>query len=181
MNKAVFLDRDGVLNKSIVKDGKPYPPASIKEFEILPGVVDGIASLKSAGFITIVVTNQPDVGRGVTLEQDVQKINQFLQQELGLDDVFCCFHGGQENCDCRKPKPGMILAASLKWNIDLTKSYMIGDRWRDIEAAIAANVTSILIDYHYDEKRVEPDFSCTEFKSAVEYILNLKKHTYEKS
>lgn len=171
MNNAIFLDRDGVINKAIVKDGKPYPPADLFELEILPYVCNGISLLKSKGYKIIVITNQPDVARGTILKEKVEGINQYLKNELNIDEFYCCFHDGKENCECRKPKPGMILQAAKKWNIDITKSYMIGDRWRDIEAANAANMTSILIDYNYNEKKSVPDFSCLDFKSAIEYIL----------
>lgn len=169
--KAIFLDRDGVINKAVVIDNKPYPPSSIREMEILPGVKKGIELLKKEGYYIFVVTNQPDVARGKTAIEKVQEINSFLEKELFIDEVYCCYHDGKEGCSCRKPKPGMIIDASLKWNINLKKSYIIGDRWRDIEAGKQADVTTILIDYQYDEKRVEPDYACLNFSEAVSYIL----------
>lgn len=169
--KAVFLDRDGVINKAVVIDNKPYPPTCIQEMEILPGVKDGILLLRKNGFLVFIVTNQPDVARGKTPIEKVQEINNFLEKELCIDEVYCCYHDGKEGCDCRKPKPGMILDTQKKWNIDLSRSFMIGDRWRDIEAGKSAGLTTILIDYLYDEKRVEPDFTCYNFKEAVSYIL----------
>ena len=171
MNKAIFLDRDGVVNKAIVREGKPYPPASINELEIAPYVLEGIKILKTKGFKIIIVTNQPDVSRGTKKREDIETIHLHLQQILQIDDIFCCFHDGKDDCKCRKPKPGMILNASAKWNIDRSRSFLIGDRWRDIEAASAAEVSSILIEYNYDEKKVTPDFSCYDFKNAVNYIL----------
>jgi D-glycero-D-manno-heptose 1,7-bisphosphate phosphatase len=102
----------------------------------------------------------------------VDEINLYLKSQLGIDQVYCCFHDGKENCDCRKPKPGMLLSAAEEWGVELSRSFMIGDRWRDIDTAKAAGVTSILIDYNYDEKRSKPDFECTDFTSAVQYILN---------
>ena len=173
MNKAVFLDRDGVVNKAIVKDRKPYPPADLSELEILPQVADGISMLKNMGYKIIVITNQPDVARGTMSKVRVDEINESLKGTLNIDEVICCFHDEKDNCQCRKPKPGMIFEAASKWDIDISKSFMIGDRWRDIEAGKNADVTSILIDYDYDEKKVEPDFLCADFKSAVEYILNI--------
>ena len=170
-NKAVFLDRDGVINKAVVIDGKPYPPASLDELKILSGVREGIALLKKNGFKILVVTNQPDVSRGKTLPETVETINRFLEKELKIDQVYCCYHDGNENCSCRKPKPGMLLGASKDWNIDLKVSYIIGDRWRDVEAGKAAGVKTLLIEYGYDEKRIEPDFTCTDFSTAVSHIL----------
>jgi len=169
--KAVFLDRDGVINKAVVIDGKPYPPNSLRELVILPGVQEGIADLKSNGFKIFVVTNQPDVARGKTPIEKVVEINQYLKTTFNIDEVYCCYHDGFENCDCRKPKPGMLLKAANDWQIDLKSSYMIGDRWRDIDAAKAAGVKSILIDYHYDEKVSDSDFKCVNFADAVNYIL----------
>jgi len=172
VSKAIFLDRDGVVNKSVVKDGKPYPPASIKDLEIIDGVKEGIEKLKKNGFKIFIVTNQPDVARGNTLPGNVQAINTFLERELSINGVYCCLHDDMDDCECRKPKPGMILEAAKTWNIDLSRSFMIGDRWRDIEAGKRAGVTSILIDYNYDEKKVAADFECSNFSEAVYFILN---------
>jgi D-glycero-D-manno-heptose 1,7-bisphosphate phosphatase len=177
-HKAVFLDRDGVVNKAIVIEGLPYPPKSIDELQILPGVRDGIAQLMQFNYKIFIVTNQPDVARGTALLDKVQEINYFLSKELFIEQVYCCFHDGIESCNCRKPKPGMILQAAEEWDLDLNNSFLIGDRWRDIEAAQNAGVTSILIDYNYNEKKVEPNHTCADFKSAVDFILNPKKQIY---
>lgn len=172
MNKAVFFDRDGVINKAVVKEGKPYPPATIDELEFIDGVQEGLKQLKGLGFIIIVCTNQPDVARGKTLQSAVDVIHKHLEKILPIDEVYCCFHDDVENCHCRKPKPGMLLDAAKKWNIDLQHSFMVGDRWRDIEAGKQAGVTTILIDYNYDEKKTEPDFTTTDFKKVINYIIN---------
>ena len=169
--KAVFLDRDGVINKAVVIDNKPYPPPCLAELEILPGVKEGIILLKQNGYHIFVVTNQPDVARGKTSIEKVQEINDYLEKELLIDEVYCCYHDGIEACSCRKPKPGMIFDASAKWNIDFSRSFIIGDRWRDIEAGRQASVSTILIDYGYDEERVEPNHACKNFSEAVFYIL----------
>lgn len=153
MNKAVFLDRDGVINKAFVRNGKPFPPKSIDEVEILPGVKEALLRLKSDGYLLIVVTNQPDVARGTCTKETVEEINEFLLTSLPIDEIFCCFHDDADKCDCRKPLPGLILSAARKYNIVLSESHMIGDRWRDIEAGINANCNTIYIDYGYDEKR----------------------------
>ncbi|MEY2407752.1 MAG: D-glycero-D-manno-heptose 1,7-bisphosphate phosphatase [Verrucomicrobiota bacterium] len=156
--RAVFLDRDGVINRALTRDGKPYPPASLAEFEILPGVADACALLKQAGFLLVVVTNQPDVGRGTTTQEMVDSIHAVMRRELPIDRVEVCFHPGQgaSECDCRKPKPGMLLRAAADLKIDLSRSFMVGDRWRDIDAGEAAGVTTILIDYHYAELMRHP-------------------------
>lgn len=172
--KAVFLDRDGVLNKAEIIDGKPFPPASIDKLEIPEGVKDGLINLKKAGYLLIVITNQPDVSRKTTTEECVSEMNDYLRKELSLDDIFCCFHDNTDNCDCRKPNPGMVFSAGKKWNIDLTNSFLIGDRWRDIETGENAGLKTILIDYHYNEKYVKPDYTCQNFAEATNIILSNK-------
>ena len=171
--KAVFLDRDGVLNRAKVILNKPYPQSNMEEMEILPGVQEGIQLLKHAGFKLIVITNQPDVARGTADIDVVNSMNNYILTELGIDEIKCCFHDDAENCSCRKPKPGMIYEAEKKWNIDLALSYLIGDRWRDIETAKNTDITTILIDYQYDEKKVKADFECSNFEEAVNFILKI--------
>ena len=170
--KAVFLDRDGVLNNSIIIDGKPYPPKSVDELIIPEGVREGLQKLSKQGYILIIITNQPDVARCKTSLKTVVSINNYLLQNLVIDDVFCCIHDDIDNCSCRKPKPGMIIEAAEKWNIDIENSYMVGDRWKDIETGKNAGVKTILLKHDYDEKRVEPDYSCIDFKEVTQIILS---------
>ncbi|MFT3694644.1 MAG: HAD family hydrolase [Kofleriaceae bacterium] len=151
--KAVFLDRDGVINASVVREGKPYPPASLEEMQYLPGVGAAIDQLHAAGFVTIVVTNQPDVARGTQLASEVDRMHAAMQRDLGLTAVYACMHDDADKCHCRKPLPGMITDAARDLGIDLSKSFMVGDRWRDIDAGIAAGVTSIFIDRGYSERK----------------------------
>jgi D-glycero-D-manno-heptose 1,7-bisphosphate phosphatase len=153
MQKAVFLDRDGVINRALVRDGKPYPPANLATLEILPGVSAAMQSLHDAGWLLIVVTNQPDVARGTTPRADVEAINQHLQKFLPIDEFRTCYHDSDDGCVCRKPLPGALLAAAKTFDIDLTVSYMVGDRWRDTEAGDRAGCQTIFIDYGYAEKQ----------------------------
>ena len=155
MRRAVFLDRDGVINKAMVRVNKPYPPATLAELEILPGVPQALKRLKCNGFVLVVVSNQPDVVRGKTSLREVEAINAKLNQTLPIDEFCMCYHDTGDHCTCRKPKPGMLLTAAERWNIDLPSSYMVGDRWRDIEAGRRAGCTTFFIDYEYDEKRPE--------------------------
>jgi D-glycero-D-manno-heptose 1,7-bisphosphate phosphatase len=155
MQKAVFLDRDGVLNRAIVRDGKPYPPADLSELEILPGVESALRDLQEEGYRLIVITNQPDVARGTTRMEAVEAINGYLGSHLPIDAFRTCYHDSGDGCDCRKPLPGSILAAASQYGIDLSKSVMVGDRWRDIEAGQAAGCHTIFIDYGYREKQPE--------------------------
>src|ERR1700733_7593441 len=133
--RAVFLDRDGVINRAIVRDGKPYPPRNLTELRILPGVREACQSMRELGYLLILVTNQPDIGRGTADAQEVSAMHDHLRRYLRLDDVKLCPHDDAAQCECRKPKPGLLLEAAREWNIDLSASYFVGDRWRDIEAA----------------------------------------------
>jgi D-glycero-D-manno-heptose 1,7-bisphosphate phosphatase len=151
MERAVFLDRDGVINRAVIRDRKPYPPASLAALEILPGVSAGIDRLKTCGFVIIVVTNQPDVATGVQKLSVVKDMHESLRVNLGIDDIFVCYHVSADDCGCRKPKPGMLVAAAEKHDIDLTRSFLVGDRWRDIDAGNEVGCRTYFIDYDYEE------------------------------
>ncbi|MGO9009804.1 MAG: D-glycero-alpha-D-manno-heptose-1,7-bisphosphate 7-phosphatase [Bryobacteraceae bacterium] len=170
--RAVFLDRDGVLNRALVRDGKPYPPAALSELEILPDTAAALADLKGSEFLLIVVTNQPDVGRGMQERAVVDAIHDRLKEALQLDDVFACYHTDDDRCDCRKPKPGLIFRAAERHGIDVASSYLIGDRWRDIEAGERAGCTTILIDYGYRERTptAGPAVRVTSLRAATDWI-----------
>ncbi|HKN17757.1 MAG TPA: HAD-IIIA family hydrolase [Candidatus Sulfotelmatobacter sp.] len=171
--RAVFLDRDGVINRAFVRDGKPFPPPTQHELEILPGVPEALHDLKSHGYALLVVTNQPDVGRGKQSRQALDAIHQSLLKSLPLDDILVCCHTDQDNCDCRKPLPGMLLEAARKHNIDLSASFMVGDRWRDIEAGYNAGCKTILIDYGYSERPPDrvPDLRVGSLREAADWII----------
>lgn len=169
---AVFLDRDGVINRAIVRDGKPYAPRALSEFEILPGVPEALRQLRAAGFLNIVVTNQPDVGTGKLARAALEAMHGRLQAELAVDAVKACYHTDADNCACRKPKPGMILEAARELGLDVGKSYLVGDRWRDIAAAHSAGCRALFIDYRYAEKKPEkPYVAVNSLADAVELIL----------
>ena len=171
MRKAIFLDRDGVINKIIIKNGLPFSPSSFAELEILPGVKESILKLQKLNFLCLVVTNQPDVSRGKIEKKTVIQMNNYLKDEIKLDDFFVCYHDDHDNCKCRKPKPGLLLDATKKWNIDLKKSYMIGDRWKDVRAGINAGCKTIFINNNYKEsKQVEANFTADTLLDAV-YII----------
>ena len=171
--RAVYLDRDGVLNAAVVRDAKPYPPASLEELRLLPGVPEALARLRSAGFRLVVVTNQPDVGRGTTPLATVEAIHAHMMRTLPLDAVEVCLHGYDGECDCRKPLPGMLLRDGATHGIDLARSFMAGDRWRDIDAGAAAGCRTILIEAGYDERAPThpPDHVCASLSEAANWIL----------
>lgn len=173
MRRAVFLDRDGVINRARVVEGRPYPPRALAELEILPGVAEALQELRNAGFLLIVATNQPDVARGATLRAEVDAINGRLMELLTLDDIRVCFHDSADGCECRKPRPGLLAGAARDYAIDLARSYMVGDRWRDIEAGRQAGCTTLFIDYGYAEKRPEHyDYSVKSLAEASRIIIN---------
>ena len=149
MVKAVFLDRDGVINANLVRNGKPVAPTSMAEFRILRGAADAVRRLKDAKFLTIVVTNQPDVRTGLTPKATMEAMHDEIRRQMPIDDFFICFHVDADNCACRKPKPGLILDAARKHNIDLASSYIVGDRWRDVLAGQAAGCKTIFVDYGF--------------------------------
>lgn len=172
MRRAVFLDRDGVINRAIVRKGKPYPPSNLEGLEILPGVTRACLALRSAGFLLIVVTNQPDVARGTQQRETVESINRRLRDQLALDEIRVCYHDNVDQCSCRKPEPGLLLDAARDLKIDLSASFMVGDRWKDIEAGRRAGCQTIFVDYGYDEMRPEHfDYCVSSLAGAVDWIL----------
>jgi len=172
--RAVFLDRDGVINRAFVREGKPFPPSTLQALEILPGVPEALHELKQHGYQLLVVTNQPDVARGKQSQQTIDAMHQALRARLPLDDILVCYHTDQDKCDCRKPLPGMLLEAARKHNIDLAASFMVGDRWRDIEAGYNAGCKTILIDYGYSERPPDrgPDLRVASLREAADWIIH---------
>lgn len=151
MKRAVFLDRDGVINQSIVIENIPKPPQHVQDVKILSGVIEAIQFLKAHNFLPVVVTNQPDVSRGVTSIQQVEKIHDYIKSVTAIEHFYTCFHDDLDQCLCRKPLPGLITKAAEDLNLDASRSYLVGDRWRDIAAGNAAGCTSFFIDYSYAE------------------------------
>jgi D-glycero-D-manno-heptose 1,7-bisphosphate phosphatase len=172
LKRAVFLDRDGVLNRGVVKAGKPFAPFSLDEFEILPGVPEALAKLRSAGYLLIVTTNQPDVARGIASRAQVEGIHTFIRERLPLDDIRVCYHDDGDDCACRKPRPGMIYAAAVDHEVQLDRSFMIGDRWRDIGSGKNAGCTAILVNAFPEKTRLEPDAEFLDLPVAAEWILS---------
>lgn len=173
LNRAVFLDRDGVINRPVVREGKPFPPAGVLEFELLPGVEEACTRLKAAGWLLVVATNQPDVGRGTQRRAEVEAMHGVMCARLPIDRVEVCYDPGRgAPSEFRKPAPGMLRRAARELQIDLAASWMIGDRWRDIDCGAAAGCRTIFIDCDYDEAlRVKPEFSVRSLSQAADIIL----------
>jgi len=169
--KCVFLDRDGVLNHAIVKDRKPYSPRIISEFTLMPHVVKNIKQLRNLGYLTIIITNQPDIATGKLSLKTLKLFHNILNSKLELTDIYFCPHLESDNCICRKPNCGMINDAVNRYNIDLNESFVIGDRWRDVDCGIKSGCKTIFLDYDYDEKlKSTPDAIVTNLSSAVNLI-----------
>lgn len=166
MDRAIFLDRDGVVIHSNLVRGIPTPPRSIQECRIIADVDIALSMLKALNFKLIVVTNQPDIARRTTSMKNVQEINQYLLSKLPIDAFYICPHDDSDECICRKPKPGLILEAAEDFSIDVSRSYLVGDRWRDIEAGQAAGCSCYFIDYKYTEK--SPKLPFTRVSSLLE-------------
>lgn len=163
-----------MLNRAIVREGKPYPPATVEELEINPEAPAALTKLKAAGFLLPVVTNQPDAARGTQTIENIDAINAHLSAALPLDGVYVCFHAQDGQCDCRKPQPGLLLRAAREQNIALDRSYLIGDRRNDVDAGKSAGVRVAFIDYGYGEPppRHSPDATVASLHEAVAWILN---------
>lgn len=168
---AVFLDRDGVLNESAVRDGVPVPPSTVAEFRLLAGVAEACARLRAAGYVLVVVTNQPDVARGTQSRRTVERMHDVLSREVRLDDIRVCFHDDADDCSCRKPRPGLVLGAATDLQLDLSRSFLVGDRWRDVECARRAGVRAIHVHRHAEKEPNRADTVVADLPSAVDHIL----------
>jgi transaldolase len=179
MTRAVFLDRDGVLNHAVLRDGKPHPPADAAALTIVAGAANALLRLRERDFRLIVVTNQPDVARGTQRRDVVEAMNEKLRAALPVDEIVVCWHDG-DDCDCRKPKPGALLDAARRHGIDLSQSFLVGDRWRDIEAGQRAGVTCLFVDHGYEERQPEGAFVRVDsIVGAAEEILRMSRPSVE--
>ncbi len=168
--RAVFLDRDGVINQTVWKMGKPRAPYTLEEFSFCAGVAEAISFLKEEGFVLVVVTNQPDVARGWVTREAVDLVNNYVSESLNLPDIRACFHTDTDRCECRKPRPGMLLEAAKEHNIDLSKSFMVGDRISDVEAGRSAGCRTVLIG-EADAEGARPDLVSSSLLLAASWIV----------
>jgi D-glycero-D-manno-heptose 1,7-bisphosphate phosphatase len=171
VRRAVFLDRDGTLNLLVPRpDGTWASPRSLAEFKLIDGAPRQVARLKNADFMAIVATNQPDVARGFLDIEVMEAMHRELMKQAAVDHIMVCPHDDADNCPCRKPRPGMLTQAAEHWKIDLSISFMVGDSWKDMEAARAAGVKDILINAPYN-REVACSIRAESLESACDYIL----------
>jgi len=174
VRRAVFLDRDGVLNRVRLESGTPRPPAGVAELELLPGVPEALSLLAEHELVLLVATNQPDVARGRLRRDAVEDIHTWLKAALPLHDVLACYHDDADGCDCRKPLPGLLLRAAAAYGIDLPRSFLVGDRWKDVAAGQAAGCTTLLLDLPYSQRgRCRPDYQVADLLHAARIIVSL--------
>ncbi|HEX4354394.1 MAG TPA: HAD family hydrolase [Polyangiales bacterium] len=172
MGKAVFFDRDGVINVPMVRDGLPFAPKDMSEFAFMEGAHETLNALKARGYVLLVVTNQPDVARGWQAIEQVEEFHRHIEAELPVSRIYACFHDNAHACECRKPKPGMLIQGSREFDIDLTQSFLVGDRWKDIEAGRSAGCKTIYLRHGYDEAEAHsPDY---EIKGLPELLAIIR-------
>lgn len=172
--KAVFLDRDGVLSIPEFRDGRSFAPKRAADFRLYPDAAASVARLKAAGYLTVVATNQPDVGNGSVARSEVEAMHAMMQAALPLDAVKVCYHRQGDGCACRKPAPGMLHSAATELGLDLPASIMIGDRASDVEAGRAAGCGTLFIDRGYTAEEAPTGQAATvaSLAEAVEWILD---------
>ncbi len=181
-NRAVFLDRDGVLVVPEMRNGRSYPPRSLETFALYPDAAVALTRLKAAGYLLVAVTNQPDIGNGLVSIDTVNEMHRLMSQALPIDRIEMCPHSQFETCDCRKPKPGMLVSAAHDCGINLAESVMIGDRSSDVEAGRAAGCKTVFIDLGYvsESKPASPDFTVCSIAEAADVILGVMPTTGER-
>jgi D-glycero-D-manno-heptose 1,7-bisphosphate phosphatase len=177
MNRAVFIDRDGIINKAIVVNRKPFSPVDIYEFKILPKAKKALKTFKKLNLMNIIITNQPDIKTGKQLSKDLDKIHNWMMINLDIDEILVCKHDDNDNCNCRKPKTGMIEQAVEKYQINISQSYLIGDRWKDIQCGQKAGCKeNFFVNYNYNETRPKmPYIVVKSLYECSQYLNNTLK------
>jgi D-glycero-D-manno-heptose 1,7-bisphosphate phosphatase len=170
MRRAVFLDRDGVLAQEIVRDGEAFAPTRFEDFRLVEGAAAQVDRLRAAGLLCIVFTNQPEVARGLLAVDTLDRMHQHLRASMAVDDVMVCPHVDADACACRKPSPGMLREAAERWDVDLQRSFVVGDRWRDIDAGRAVGCYTVLLERAYSNCTAV-DARVADLTEAVDLIL----------
>ena len=173
-NKAIFLDRDGVINEVVFHESdKPSSPWTFSEFKLLPGIKEPLEEFKKMGFLLFIISNQPDISRGFIEKGITEKISKIIYDNFPIKEILICPHDDHHYCNCRKPKPGMIFELSKKYDIDIKKSFLIGDNWKDTEAGQKAGCKTIIINTKYN-KTIDADYRTENLSTAVKLIKSLK-------
>ena len=181
MPRAVFFDRDGVLNSALLRGGRTYAPLRLEDFELNPSASDAVKQIQDVGLETVIVTNQPELSVGTLDPTVLDAMHELIRSSLGIHHFYVCPHTSDAGCECHKPAPGLILDACMALDMDASGSYMVGDRWRDVGAGKAAGCTTILIKRNYSyagapaEFSVEPDKSVDSLEDAVDAILEYER------
>ena len=171
LNRAVFLDRDGVINQAQVRNGHPFSPADMTEFFWVEPIKEVTLELKSLGYLLFCVTNQPDVGRGLQSREVVESFHTAILTELPIEKIYTCYHDDIDQCNCRKPRAGLIVDAQKEYGLNLAESWLIGDRWKDIDAGTTAGCKTVFLEYGYDEKlRTKPDHTVSQLAQLLPLI-----------
>ncbi|MBT4889565.1 MAG: HAD-IIIA family hydrolase [Rhodospirillales bacterium] len=173
LGQAVFLDRDGVLNHPVIREGNVQSPRTLDELSIIQSSIEACNILSEAGLKLIGVTNQPDISRGKVSREFIETINDEITLQMGLDMLLYCPHDDSDDCHCRKPKSGMLLDGAKAFDIDLSASIMVGDRAKDIDAGLSAGCQTVFIDLGYDTPHPKgADYTAPDLRHAVPWILN---------
>ncbi len=170
INKAIFLDRDGIINQPIMREGKATSPRNLEEWQWIEGIHEAIQCFKDADFLVFVATNQPDIVRKIFPLEILEKFHKMIEEELNVDEIRACMHDDIHQCECRKPKPGMLTSLAKKWDLSIKDSVFIGDTFKDMEAGKKAGCFTILVDRDYN-KGTNCDYLAKDLNDAVEYIL----------
>ncbi len=171
LRPAAFLDRDGILNVPLVREGRPRSPSSVEQFDLYPEAPAACLRLRELGFAVVVVSNQPELARGGLDRPTLCAMHDELRRRVPVDGVYVCPHDDPDRCGCRKPAPGLLITAAVDLGLDLGASVVVGDRWRDIEAGRRAGCRTVHVDRHYDERKPESaDFVAASLADAVRWI-----------
>lgn len=172
MKPAAFIDRDGVLNRAVMRDGQWVSPRTLAEFQLFNGLSQAASILRDAGHLVFVVTNQPDVARGLMSYDDLSSMSAQVMDALRPDEIWTCVHDDADNCTCRKPRPGALIQLARRWNADLSRSVIIGDTQKDVGAGRAAGIPAIIVDRDYNQS-VSADFRVSDIGQAAELAVHI--------
>jgi D-glycero-D-manno-heptose 1,7-bisphosphate phosphatase len=174
MKRAVFIERDAILNEVRSGPKQQISPLTLEEFKINPAAKEPLLKLKASGFVLIATTNQPGLSRGYQSRRELDRMHDILRRTFPLDDILLCPHDETDHCPCRKPRPGLLIEAAFKWHLNLDHSFVISDKWQDAEAARTAGCTSLLLKSPW-VGQVHHDFVLPDLDTIADKILRLKQ------